>query len=339
MNNGSDQIIAVVGPTASGKSALAVSLAQIMDGEVISGDSMQIYRGLDIGTAKATAAERRGIPHHLLDLRDPGESFSAADYQALARRAIEEIRSRGMRPILAGGTGLYIDSALYNYEYEPEGNRRSSPASREALTAEAKEKGPAALWERLRAKDPDAAGRLHPNDTKRIIRALEYESAHDKPISMNRAARKTPELIFPTVLIGLNLRRELLYRRIDRRVDLMMESGLPAEVAALCERGALKPETQSGQAIGYKQLMFHLDGEFSLDQAVNAIKRESRRYAKRQLTWFRRNPDIIWINAEKAFEGEKITELARLLGDGDVAADTGGLRGLIRQMGLAFPDS
>ncbi|MCL1804407.1 MAG: tRNA (adenosine(37)-N6)-dimethylallyltransferase MiaA [Clostridiales bacterium] len=330
-------LYAVVGPTATGKSDFAVELALLLDGEVISGDSMQIYRGMDIGTAKATARERRGVPHHLLDLREPGESFSAAEYQSLARGAVREVAGRGRTPVLAGGSGLYIDSVLYNYEYE----REAAPGSplqgyREALAAEAEDSGPHLLWEKLRRVDPESAGRLHPNDTKRVIRALEYAAVHGKPISGNKAAFKAPSSVFPTVLLGLNLPRQLLYGRIDKRVDGMMENGLLEEVAALWEGGALKGESQAGQAIGYKQLIAHLEGGLPLEEAVADIKRESRRYAKRQLTWFRRNPDIHWLDARKVWDGSGVGDWAVAL---DLRADSEGfgwLEGQLREMGLSY---
>ena len=298
------QVIAVVGPTGAGKSDFAVELALALDGEILSGDSMQIYRGMDIGTAKMPPDQRRGIPHHLIDLCEPGERFSAAAYQALARQTIKDIFQRGKRPILAGGTGLYIDSALTNYDFRreepartPEKTEIKSVSLRMALQAEADELGPAALWDKLKETDPASAERLHPNDTKRVIRALEYYRIHGKPISANKAAYETPTDLFPTLWIGLDAPREILYKRINDRVDRMMEAGLLDEVTGLYKRG-LKTDSQAGQAIGYRQLLQYLAGEYGLDEAVEAIKRESRRYAKRQLTWFRRNKKIVWIDAD-----------------------------------------
>ena len=350
MNTNMAEVVAVVGPTASGKSALAVRLALALDGEVVSGDSMQIYRGMDIGTAKVTPEESGGIPHHLLDLRSPRESFSAAEYQALARQAIAEIAGRGRKPLLAGGSGLYIDSALYNYEYQAEGSgatvRKEGPGRiRPNPGAEGTEHNPAGLWEKLKLADPESAGRLHPNDTKRILRALEYQRIHGKPISRNKAALEAPALVFPAILIGLNLPREILYQRIDARVDRMMETGLLAEVSVLRERGDLEADSQAGQAIGYKQLIWYLDQKISLDQAVSAIKRESRRYAKRQLTWFRRNPRIVWLDADKMTFGGVAEGLAKVLKEGAAAGykpssagDAGGLAEFIRAHGLAWKE-
>ena len=317
------EVIAVVGPTASGKSGLAVRIALAVGGEVISGDSMQIYKGMDIGTAKISEEEKQGVPHHLLDLRSPQESFSVAEYQTLARAAIAAILDRGKIPIIVGGTGLYIDSALYNYEYRSEEKTtsaveeiategassdetsgrqsagRQSGSLREVLQAEAMERGPEAVWEKLMAVDPVSATRLHVNDTKRVIRALEYAQTHGRPISQNKAAYEAPALLYAsTAWLGLNLAREKLYERINERVEQMMAEGLLAEVERLREQG-LRPDSQAGQAIGYKQLLQYLDGAYSLPEAVEAIKQESRRYAKRQLTWFRRNKSILWLDAEE----------------------------------------
>ena len=289
-------MIAVVGPTGAGKSDFAVELALALDGEIISGDSMQIYRGMDIGTAKLPPEQRRGIPHHLIDLRDPGERFSAAAYQALARQTITDILQRGKRPILAGGTGLYIDSALTNYDYRRE-VRVGFGTLRESLQAETDKLGLVAMWDKLKEVDSLSAERLHPNDSKRVIRALEYYRIHGEPISTNKAAYETPTDLYPTLWIGLDAPREILYKRIDDRVDRMMQAGLLDEVKALYERG-LKPDNQAGQAIGYRQLLQYLAGEQNLDEAVEAIKRESRRYAKRQLTWFHRNKKIVWLDAD-----------------------------------------
>jgi tRNA dimethylallyltransferase len=339
------RVIAILGPTASGKSELAVSLAQALTGEVISGDSMQIYQGLNIVTAKITPHERRGIPHHLLDLRRPSESFSAAEYQKLAREAIADIFSRGKTPILAGGSGLYIDSALYNYEYGRENEEGLKTAVlRETLLAEAAMPGAGGLWESLRRVDPQSAVRLHPNDTKRILRALEYERLHHKPISQNVEAFQAPRLLYPALLLGLALPRGELYQRIDARVEQMMAAGLLAEVLALRDQG-LSSHSQAGQAIGYKQLLLFAGQACSLPAAVAAIKQESRRYAKRQLTWFRRNPDIIWLDGQKIQEEKNVGKLAELLrrldeeeGDQEKAPGRASdkLRDFFNQAGIAF---
>ncbi len=346
-NKALQKVIAIVGPTASGKSGLAINLAKALNGEIISGDSMQIYRGMDIGTAKVTREECQGIPHHLLDLRLPGEPFSAAEYQKLARTYIADIFQRGKTPILAGGTGLYIDSVLYNYEYNKEAAEETKATLlRETLIAEAACLGPQGLWEKLLQIDPQSAKRLHPNDTKRIIRALEYEQIHGKPISENIQAYKAPELIYPTIFFGLSMPRQELYQRINLRVDQMVAAGLPAEVLTLQKNG-LKLDSQAGQAIGYKQLLLFMEGAYTFEEALEAIKQESRRYAKRQLTWFRRNPHIFWLNGKKMQEERSAEILAAFLQErervsesaeeeSDWASDK--IRDFLHQMGMAFLD-
>jgi len=307
-----DSVIAVVGPTASGKSGFALRLALAMDGEIISADSMQIYRGMDIGTAKISVDDRQGVVHHLLDLRDPGEDFSAADFHVIARQTIREIQERGKWPILGGGTGLYIDSALYNYEYRGEDTAAMRQATARLQAMLLNTAGKEALWVKLKQIDPASALRLHPNDTKRIIRALAYNEIHGRSIAENKAAIDDPKMVFPTVWIGLDLQRTALYQRIDRRVDEMMKAGLPAEVQSLYEKG-LRIDSQAGQALGYKQILRHLNGEIILDEAVASIKQETRRYAKRQLTWFRRNRQIHWLDAERALQGDFAERLAMRL--------------------------
>jgi len=307
-----DSVIAVVGPTASGKSGFALRLALAMDGEIISADSMQIYRGMDIGTAKIAMDERQGVVHHLLDLRDPGEDFSAADFHVIARQTIRGIQDREKQPILAGGTGLYIDSALYNYEYRGEDTAAMRQATARLQAMLSNTAGKEALWAKLKQTDPASALRLHPNDTKRIIRALAYKEIHGRSIAENKAALDNPEMVFPTFWIGLNLQRAALYRRIDCRVDEMMKAGLLAEVKSLYKKG-LRIDSQAGQALGYKQILRHLNGEITIDEAVALIKQETRRYAKRQLTWFRRNRQIHWLDAERAPQGDFAERLAMRL--------------------------
>ncbi|MEL7623505.1 MAG: tRNA (adenosine(37)-N6)-dimethylallyltransferase MiaA [Clostridiales bacterium] len=346
-NKALKKVIAVVGPTASGKSGLAVNLAKALDGEIISGDSMQIYKGMDIGTAKVTREECQGIAHHLLDLRLPAESFSAAEYQKLARACIADIFHRGKTPILAGGTGLYIDSALYNYEYnKEEGEEAEANSLREALRVEAAKLGTIELWQKLYQVDPQSAKRLHPNDTKRIIRALEYEKLHGKPISENVQAYKAPRLIYPTIFFGLTMFRQELYQRINLRVDQMTAAGLAAEVLALQKEG-LKLDSQAGQAIGYKQLLLFLEGTYTLEEAIEAIKQESRRYAKRQLTWFRRNPHIFWLDGKKMQEERSAEILAAFLQEREGVSESteegsgwgsDKIRDFLHQMGMAFLD-
>ena len=269
------KIIVIAGPTAVGKSALALALAKRLNGEVISADSMQIYRGMDIGTAKATAAERAAVPHHLIDIRDPSEEYSCADYAADARRCVDEILSRGKTPIFCGGTGLYLRQALCDTPV-------SSPPGDPELRAMLEARDPAENYRELSLCDPESAAAIHPNNRRRVIRALEIYRLSGIPKS--RWDRETPseEYRADALLLCLTAPREALYARIDRRVVEMVEAGLFEEVRALNP----DPATTAGQAIGYKEMLSCLRGEQTLDEAIAQIQMASRRYAKRQLTWF-----------------------------------------------------
>ena len=286
-----DRIIVIVGPTASGKTGLSVALARHFGGEVISADSMQLYRGMDVGTAKVTAEEMQGVPHHMIDVADPGEAFSAGRFVQEADPILRDILSRGKTAVIAGGTGLYVDSLIQGRDFAP------SPATgvREALEQEAEEQGMEAMLSRLRQVDPDSASRLHLSDRKRILRALEiYEETGKTITEHDRESRALPPKYSP-VWLGLDfLDRQDLYARIDRRVDRMLEQGLLEEIEGLLRAGVPRDATAM-QAIGYKEFLPVLDGEMPLSEAVELVKRGSRRYAKRQLTWFRRNPAIRWI--------------------------------------------
>ena len=289
------KIIVITGPTASGKTWLAVELARRYNGEVVSADSMQIYRRMDIGTAKPTRSEMRGVPHHMLDVADPEEDFSVARYVQLAVPCIKDILSRGRLPILAGGTGLYIDSLLSGRTFaafSPE-----NPLRRELEEQFAQEGGEAMLAELARV-DPDSARKLHPNDAKRIIRALEVYRSTGRTIAQhNRETQALPNRYDP-LYIGLAFRdREDMKRRIDQRVDQMMEDGLLDEVRALKERGCTR-DMVSMQGLGYQELLAYLEGEYPLEEAVRLIKRDTRHFAKRQLTWFRRERDVRWLKLE-----------------------------------------
>ena len=284
------KVIVIAGPTASGKTALSIALAKRFGGEVVSADSMQIYRHMDIGTAKPTLAERQGIPHHMLDVADLEENFSVARYVELASACVDDILARGKLPILAGGTGLYLDSLLSGRTFAP------YPATgwRERLQQRAETEGIQVLMEELEQVDPEAAGRLHLNDEKRIIRALEVWHETGKTISQhNRETRAIPPR-YEGCWIGLNFQsRQALWNRIDRRVDEMLAQGLAAEVQALLNRG-IDPNCTAMQAIGYKELAQAVRTGENLTQAAEEVKLRSRQYAKRQLTWFRRNPAIHW---------------------------------------------
>lgn len=284
------KIIGVVGPTASGKTDYAIRLAKERGGEVVSCDSMQIYRHMDIGTAKPTSEEMQEIPHHMIDIAEPEENFSVARFVKLARECIDDILERGKIPVLCGGTGLYFDSIINNLEFS---EMETDEEYRRSLNALAEEKGCEFVHRMLREVDPRSADAIHPNNLKRIIRALEIYKVSGKPKSvLDREQQGEP--LYEGEIFGLSRPRDVLYDRINRRVDIMMEQGLLEEVKTLLSMG-ISPKATSMQAIGYKELVRYLDGTLTLKEAVDKIKQESRRYAKRQITWFKRNPDIIWL--------------------------------------------
>ncbi len=286
-----NRLICICGPTASGKTALSVALAQRLHTEIISADSMQIYRGMDIGTAKPTEAERCGVPHHLLDICDPGEPFSVARYVELADAAAQDILRRGMIPVVAGGTGLYMDALIECSTFTGDETDRSI---REKYQRMAAEQGNIAVHECLRRVDPEGAARLHPNNLKRVIRALEvYEQTGMTLDTFNRL-HKRPAPKYQAIKIGVcPAERQVLYERIDKRVDQMLADGLLDETRRLLERGALAGT--AAQAIGYKELLGFLRGEQPLEECVALLKQRSRNYAKRQLTWLKRDDNIHWI--------------------------------------------
>ena len=286
-------VVAVVGPTATGKTALGVALAQAFDGEVISADSMQIYKGLDVGTAKVTPEETCGIPHHGVDILDPAETFSVADFTALAGRLEQEISGRGHLPILVGGTGLYVQSFLYGVRFTAE----KSPAGlREQLAAELAEKGGAAMYAELQQVDPEAAAAIHPNNQVRVLRALEHFRATGKRLSEQKADSLPPEKPYRSLILGLDFPdRAALYRRIDLRVDKMLEAGLLAE-AELVWKNRERYHT-AAQAIGYKEFFPYFEQTAPLEACADKLKQASRNYAKRQLTWFRHMDGVVWLDA------------------------------------------
>jgi tRNA dimethylallyltransferase len=293
-------LLVLIGPTAVGKTALSLKIAKAADAEIISGDSMQVYRGMDIGTAKLPPEEREGISHHLIDILDPREPFSVSQFQRLCMEKIEEIRKRGKLPFIVGGTGLYIESVCYGYSFEGDGGNE---AFRERMKQFALEHGPEALHARLAALDPVAASRLHANDLKRVIRALEVIEATGRPFSEIQSQRRKDqkESPFNLCLIGLTMDRQLLYRRIDQRVDEMIEQGLVEEVEALLKAGV--PRTAvSMQGLGYKEIAAYLCGETDLASAIEQLKRDTRRFAKRQLSWFRGMKDINWFETDGGAE-------------------------------------
>lgn len=296
------KILVISGPTASGKTRLAVELALRHGGEVVSADSMQVYRRMDIGTAKPTPEEMRGIPHHMLDVADPEEDFSVARYVEMAARCVDDVLERGKLPIVAGGTGLYIDSLLSGRTFAP-----FSPDSalRGELERELAEKGGQAMLEALAQVDPEAAQRLHPNDHKRIVRALEVYRSTGKTITQhNRETQAIPPR-YNALTIGLAFQdRQAMWRRIDQRVDEMVAAGLEDEVRRLLTSG-ISPKCTAMQAIGYKEFTQALSGEMTWQEATDVVKLRSRQYAKRQLTWFGRNPNTRWVRWDDPPEFEQ----------------------------------
>ena len=304
------KILAVVGSTASGKTALSVALAKSLGGEVVSCDSMQVYRQMDVGTAKPTKEEMEGIPHHLLDFLDPDTPFSCAEYVSLAQKAIEGLASRGTLPILCGGTGLYLDSLLRGGGFE---ETVTDPALRHSLLNYAALHGNAALHQKLAEVDPESAKAIHENNLKRVVRALEiYRTTGMTKTEADRRSREI-ESPYNALVIGLRYQdREILYRRIDKRVDAMLEAGLLEETRVLMEAGVFARNSTAAQAIGYKELLGHLRGEQSLEEAVDALKRATRRYAKRQITWFGAKDYVRWINAD---ENGEMRSFSHILAD------------------------
>ena len=285
------RIAAVVGPTASGKTALAVALAKQFNGEVVSADSMQIYRKLNIGTAKPTAEEMQGVPHHMLDVADPGESYSVSRYEKEATACVEDILSRGKLPILCGGTGLYVDALIRGGGFLESG---VDSGLRAQLEEEWDARGGEAMLQRLASFDPDSAARLHLNDKKRIIRAVEVYLQTGITITAHNARTAALPPRYDAVMIGLRTEpRQILYSRIDRRVTKMLDAGLEQEARQLLESGDLAGT--AAQAIGYKEMLAYFHGEATLEQAADLIRQKSRNYAKRQLTWFQRDDRVHWI--------------------------------------------
>ena len=288
-------LLIVAGPTATGKSDSAVELALRMNGEVISADSMQVYRGMDIGSAKVTVEEMRGVPHHLIDCADPSENWNVVRFQKEARRAVQDIASRGRLPILCGGTGFYIQALLYDIVFT---QMDENTPLRDRLSALAAEKGPEAVHALLLEKDPASAAAIHPNNLKRVIRAIEFMEESGGSIAAHNLQQRERESAYRSVFFVLTMDRARLYERIDRRVDIMMERGLVEEVARLRAMGIQRDST-SMQGIGYKQVYGYLDGEYDLEEAVRLIKRDTRHFAKRQLTWFKREKDVIWTDLDR----------------------------------------
>lgn len=305
------KVISIVGPTAVGKTQLSIEIAKRFGGEIISGDSMQVYRGMDIGTAKIAEEEKQGIPHYMIDLKHPEEPFSVAEYQKYVHQYIEEIDSHGKLPIIVGGSGLYIQSALYDYHFSDQG--RDEQVTRR-LESELNDQGADIMHKRLEEIDPDQAAKIHPNNHRRLIRALEiYETTGT---TMSEYQKKQPvNSPYHPIFIGLEMDRHLLYERINDRVDLMLAHGLLEEVKTLYDQGY--ENNQAMRGIGYKEFIPYFKGERAFDDTVQVLKRNSRRYAKRQYTWFKNKMDVNWYATTSESREETIriilTDLAGML--------------------------
>lgn len=298
-------LIILTGPTAVGKTKASIGLAKAVDGEIISADSMQVYRHMDIGSAKIKPEEMEGIPHHLIDVLEPDDEFHVVKFQQLAKKAMREIWERGHIPIVTGGTGFYIQALLYDIDFD---ENEKEDACRKELEAYAKEHGAEALHEKLAFVDPASAEMIHPNNIKRVIRALEFYEQTRKRISEHNETQRQRESPYAFAYFVLTDDRAHLYERINRRVDQMIEEGLVNEVQALKDKGYTK-QLVSMQGLGYKEILDYLDGNCTLEEAIYTIKRDTRHFAKRQLTWFKRERDVIWINKQSfGYDAEQILD-------------------------------
>ncbi|MCD8124739.1 MAG: tRNA (adenosine(37)-N6)-dimethylallyltransferase MiaA [Lachnospiraceae bacterium] len=302
-------LIVLAGPTAVGKTALSIRLAQEIGGEIVSADSMQVYRHMDIGTAKVTPEEQQGIPHYLIDCCEPDEEFHVVEYQRAAREALQTIYSHGAIPIVTGGTGFYIQALVRDIDFTETGG---DPAYRRGLEERAAADGGEALYTELTRLDPEAAASMHPHNIKRVIRALEYYYFTGEKISEHNRRERERRSPYNTLYLVINRERAELYRRIDQRVDLMLEQGLVEEVERLRQRGYSR-HLVSMQGLGYKEIREALEGEISMEEAIYKLKRDTRHFAKRQLTWFRREPEAVWLNREDyAGEEEMLVQILLL---------------------------
>ena len=292
-------LVVLTGPTAVGKTLASIGLAKAIGGEIISADSMQVYKHMDIGSAKIRQEEMEGVPHFLVDELEPWEEFHVVRFQQMAKAALENIYSRRHIPIVVGGTGFYINALLYDNDFTETEN---DTTFREECYTLAREKGPEALYEKLKQTDPEYAAEIHANNVKRVTRALEYHYLTGKKLSAHNAAQKRKESPYNAAVFLLTMERERLYRRIEERVDSMLSQGLAEEVRGLLERG-YHPELVSMQGIGYKELVPYCKGECTLEEAVVQLKTNTRRFAKRQLTWFRRQIDGLWLDMDREDSG------------------------------------
>jgi len=303
MNNRS--LIVLTGPTAVGKTSLSIRLAKAIDGEIISADSVQVYRKLNIGSAKITQEEMCGVPHHLIDVLEPDEDYNVARFTEMVKTAIDEIHSRGHVPILAGGTGFYIQAVLKDVDFS---SGESDTAIRSRLEAEATELGNEVMHERLRSIDPESADAIPSGNLKRVLRAIEYYEVTGEKISVHNAREKEKESPYDYRYFVLNDCRDRLYERIDKRVDIMMKDGLLDEVKGLYESG-ISRDAVSMQSLGYRQILDYLFGDCTLQEAVEQVKLQTRHFAKRQLTWFKREKDTIWVNKnEFGYDEDKMLD-------------------------------
>lgn len=308
-NNDKQSLIIIAGPTAVGKTALSIELAKSINASIISADSMQVYKHMDIGSAKVTKDEMQGIKHYLIDVLEPEEEFNIATFQQLAKNDIEYIKNDGKIPIIAGGTGFYIQALLYDINFDDDANK--SDEIRDRLENLITTKGNEFVHNMLRKVDEKAADEIHPNNVKRVIRALEYHYLTGEKISKHNETERIKESPYNFKYFVINEDRALLYKNIDKRVDIMIENGLVDEVKALKERGLTK-DNISMQGLGYKEILSYLNNDISLEEAVYIIKRDTRHFAKRQLTWFKREKDVIWINKEDfSFDNNKIIEFMK----------------------------
>ncbi len=310
INFDSKPLVVLTGPTAVGKTALSIELAKTINGQIISADSMQVYRNMDIGTAKVTKEEMQGVKHYLIDVLNPDEAFNVAEFVRMAKEAIEEIYANGCIPIIAGGTGFYIQALLKDVNFDNNEHDSESDSNddapldksiikyREELNELVQAKGNEYLHNMLKNVDAESADAIHPNNVKRVIRALEYYHLYNEPISEHNKREKVKSSPYNYCYFVLNNDRKIVYDRIDRRIDIMLEQGLVDEVKKLKEAGYTK-ELVSMQGLGYKEILDYFDGVYTLDEAVNILKRDTRHFAKRQLTWFRRESDVIWIDYQQ----------------------------------------
>lgn len=313
MNTEKKPLIILTGPTAVGKTALSIQLAKAVGGEIVSADSMQVYRHMDIGSAKVTKEEMEGIPHYLIDVLEPQDDFNVVTFQTLARQAMDEIYSHGNIPIITGGTGFYIQALLYDIDFKENDEKNPIREELEQLAKDLGDKAPEVLHEKLTQVDPEAAKQIHANNVKRVIRAIEYFKQTGEKISEHNEEMRQKESPYNFLYYVLTRDRKTLYERIDERVDIMMENGLVEEVKKLKSMGCHRGQT-SMQGLGYKEILDYLDDDCTLEDAVYILKRDTRHFAKRQLTWFRRERDVRWLDLD-GYQGDTDRILKDILKD------------------------